>query len=209
MQSTEPTIEIARPRLFTLGAALIVNAYGLLLVAPLFAAILVVSVIPFGLLTWLIPVLVIGASAFFLPFGLGNTHIARLVRSQNAAAKPDGEGFIVQLTFSPRIRSGLQATLEDADDIGYLSFSAMGLQFQGDSVKLSVPYDRIAQVQPHNVGLRGRFVYGRRIKVVVTSLPNVDFIEFAERSSWLLPNSRAMTKRLFQRLSTKATQGVT
>ena len=204
MQTTEPTIEIDKPRLFTLGAAIVVNAYGLLLVAPLFASILVVSVIPFGFMTLLIPVLVVAASAVFLPFGLGNTHITRLVRSQNPAANPSGDGFIVQLTLSPRLRSGLQATLEDADDIGYLSFSATGLVFQGDSVKLSVPLDRIGLVRPHNVGLRGRFVYGRRIKVVVTGLPNVEFIEFAERSSWLLPNSRAITKRLFQRLSTKA-----
>jgi hypothetical protein len=208
MHSTEPTIEITQPRQFTLGAAVIVNAYGLLLVAPLFASILVVSVMPIGPLTLVIPVLVVAASAFFLPFGLGNTHIARLVRSQNPAAVPGGDGFIVQLTFSPRIRSGLQATLEDADDIGYLSFSEMGLLFQGDSVRLSVPFERIALVKPHNVGLRGRFVYGRRIKVVVTGLPNVEFIEFAERSSWLLPNSRAMTRKLFRRLSTKATQGV-
>jgi hypothetical protein len=204
MQSTEPTIEIAQPRLFTLGAAVIVNAYGLLLVAPLFASILIVSVIPIGPLTLVIPILVVAASAFFLPFGLGNTHITRLVRSQNSVANPSGEGFIVQLTLWPRLRSGLQATLEDADDIGYLSFSEMGLLFQGDSVRLSVPFERIALVKPHNVGLRGRFVYGRRIKVVVTGLPNVEFIEFAERSSWLLPNSRATTKRLFQCLSAKA-----
>jgi hypothetical protein len=208
MQSTDATIEITKPRSFTLGAAVVVNAYGLLLVAPIFASILVVSVIPFGLLTLLIPVVVVGASAFFLPFGLGNTHIARLVRSLDPAASANGEGFIVQLTLSPRLRTGLQATLEDADDIGYLSFTGTGLQFQGDSVRLSVPFDRIAQVQPHNVGLRGRFVYGRRIKVVVAGLPNVEFIEFAERSSWLLPNSRATTKRLFRRLSKKALQGV-
>jgi hypothetical protein len=51
--------------------------------------------------------------------------------------------------------------------------------------------------------LRGLFVYGRRIKVVVSGLPQVEALEFAERTSWLLPTSRAITRGLHQRLSTK------
>jgi len=206
MDSNSATIEIAKPRLFAFGAVLVVNAYGILLVAPLFMSILVVSLIKFGLLTLLIPFLVVAATAYFLPFGLGNTHIIRLVRSLNPAAGRDGDGFIVQLTLSPRIRSGLRAILEDADDIGHLSFSETRLVFQGDSVKLSIPFDRITQAKPQNVGLRGRFVYGRRIKVVVSGLPNIESLEFAERSSWLLPNSRAITRRLCERLCTTAPQ---
>jgi hypothetical protein len=76
--------------------------------------------------------------------------------------------------------------------------------FQGDSVKFSVPFECIAQVHPQNVGLRGRFIYGRRINVVVSGLPNIESFEVAERSSLLLPNSRAMTKKLFERLTPKS-----
>ena len=86
------------------------------------------------------------ATAFFLPFGLGNTHVARLVRSLNPGASRDEDGFIVQLTVSPRLRSGLRALLEDADDIGYLTFAANELRFQGDSVKLSAPWEDIQLV---------------------------------------------------------------
>ena len=206
MQTKSATIEIAQPKLFTMGAVVAVNAYGLLLVAPLFISIMAVSVMTLSLLTLLIPLLVVAATAYFLPFGLGNTHITRLVRSLTPAATKDGEGFIVQLTLSPRIRSGLRAILEDADDIGYLSFHGTELLFQGDSVQLSVPLDCIAQVQPQNVGLRGRFVYGRRIKVVVSGSPQLESFEVAERSSLLLPKSRAITKRLFARLSPKTRQ---
>lgn len=201
MHANSATIEIAKPKLFTMGAVVAVNAYGLLLVAPLVLSILAVSLIKIGLLTILIPLLVVVATAYFLPFGLGNTHIARLVRSLAPAPTKDGEVFIVQLTLWPRLRSGLRAILEDADDIGYLSFNGTELLYQGDSVKLAVPLDRITQVYPHNVGLRGRFVYGRRIKVVVSGTPNIESFEVAERSSSLLPNSRAITKRLFARLS--------
>jgi hypothetical protein len=204
MHTNTPTIEIAKPKLFTMGAVVIANAYGILLVVPLFISILVVSLITFGLLTILIPFLVVAATAYFLPFGLGNTHITRLVRSLNPAASKSGDGFIVQLTLSPRLRTGLRALLEDADDVGYLSFTGTGLLFQGDSVKLTVPFDRIQQVRPENIGLRGLFVYGRRIRLVVSGLPQAEAFEFAERSSCLLPTSRTITRKLYQRLSTKA-----
>ena len=206
MQSTEATIEVAQPKLFTTGAVMAVSAYGLLLAAPIFTSILVVSVIKYGILTLLIPLLVVAATAYFLPFGLGNTHITRLVRSLNPAAGKSEDGFIVQLTLSPRIRSGLRAILDDADDIGYLSFTGTELLFQGDSVKLCVPFHHIQQVRPQNIGMRGLFVYGRRIKIVASGLPQIDSFEFAERSSWLLPDSRRITRQLAERLATRVRQ---
>jgi len=204
MHASSATLEITKPKLFTLGAVVVVNAYGLLLVVPLVLSILAISLIKFSVLTILIPFLVVAATAYFLPFGLGNAHVTRLVRSLNPAAAKDEDGFIVQLTLSPRLRTGLLALLEDADDIGYLSFTGTGLLFQGDSVKLTIPFDRIQQVRPQNIGLRGLFVYGRRIRLVVSDLPQAEAFEFAERSSCLLPTSRTITRKLYQRLSTKA-----
>jgi len=201
MQPNAAKIEISEPRLFTAGAVAIVNAYGLLLVAPIFASILVVSVIKFGVLTVLIPALMVAATAYFLPFGLGNTYVTRLVRSLNSAAGNGADGFVVQLALSPRLRGGLRAILEDADDIGYLSFSGTELRYQGDSVKLTVPHGCIKAVAPENIGLRGLFVYGRRIKVVVAGVSEIESLEFAERCSWVLPTSRAVTRKLHGRLS--------
>lgn len=201
MATNSATIEIGQPKVFTLGTVLTVNAYGLLLMAPVLVAMLVVSMVPFGILTILIPVMVLAGAAYLLPFGLGNTHITRLVGSFSPAAGKGKDGFVVQLTLSPRLRSGLRATLEDADDIGWLSFAAGGLVFTGDSVKLSIPYDCLERVQPRNIGLRGGFVYGRRIRVVVAGLPEAASLEFAERTSWLLPASRRITRELYQRLA--------
>jgi hypothetical protein len=200
MPSDSARIEITRPRLFTIGAVAVVNAYGMVLVLPIFSSIIVVSVIKLSFLTVLIPLCALAMTACFLPFGLGNTYITRLVRSLNPAAGPNGGGFIVQLTLSPRLRSGVRALLEDADDIGYLTFSGKGLSFQGDSVQLSVPWEHIQLVRSLNIGWRGLFVYGRRIKLVASGWPEVESIEFAERSSWLLPASRAITRRLHERL---------
>ena len=202
MPSDSAKIEITRPRLFTTGAVAVVNAYGMLMIMPIFSAIIAVSVIKLSILTVLIPLLALAVTAYFLPFGLGNTHITRLVRTLNPTASPNGDGFIVQLTLSPRLRSGVRALLEDADDIGYLTLSASELCFQGDSVRLSIPRENIRLVQPQNIGWRGLYVYGRRIKFVVAGWPEVESFEIAERSSWLLPGSRAITRRLYERLST-------
>ena len=206
MDSKTATIEVTQPKLFTAGAVAAVSAYGALLAVPFFVSVLVVSVSKFGLLTALIPLLVVAATAYFLPFGLGNTHITRLVQSFSPAAAQGGEGFIVQLILSPRLRSGIRALLEDADDIGYLTFSGKELLFQGDSIKLYVPLECIKLVRPQNIGLRGLFIYGRRIKVVVSGLQQVESVEFAERSSWLLPTSRATTRRLYQCFCTRVPQ---
>jgi len=203
MAVTTPHIEIGQPKKFTTGAILMSSAYGLFLAAPIFISVLIISVLKFGILTFLVPFLAILVTAFFLPFGLGNAYVVRLVRSINPAAGTTPDSFIVQLTLWPRIRSGMRAVIDDADDVGLLSFTDSALVFQGDSINLSVPFDEIKEFRPQNVGLRGRFVYGRRISVVVSGLPNVESLEFVERSSWLLPASRATTKRLYERLSAK------
>lgn len=202
MPSDSSKIEITRPRLFTTSAVAVVNAYGMVLVLPIFSSIIVVSVIKLSFLTVLIPLCALAMTACFLPFGLGNTYITRLVRSLNPAAGPNGDGFIVQLTLSPRLRSGVRALLEDADDIGYLTFGGKGFSFQGDSVQLSVPWKNIQLVRPQNIGWRGLYVYGRRIKLMISGWPEVESFEVAERSSSLLPASRAITRDLYERLST-------
>jgi hypothetical protein len=204
MHPNSAKIEITQPRLFNASAVAMVNAYGLALVAPIVVSILAVSLIRFGFLTVLIPLLTLAATAYCLPLGLGNTYICQLVRSGNPAAAQAKDGFIVQLTLSPRIRSGLRAKLEDADDIGYLSFNESGFRFEGDSVKLAVPFDQIRLVQPQNIGLRGLFVYGQRIKVVVAGLGEIESVEFAERCSRLLPASRSISRALEEHLSGKA-----
>ncbi len=196
-----PKIEIAQPRLFTLGAILIVSAYGLLLAVPIFASMLAVSLLRIGIMTVLVPCAAIAATAFFLPVGLGNPYVGRRLRSLPPAADGRGAVVVVQLTLWPRIRSGLRAMLEDADDFGHLSFDDSGLRFRGDSVKLCIPFECVQEVRAQNVGLRGRFLYGRRIRVVVSGLPGITLVEFAERSSWLLPASKRITRELCERFS--------
>ena len=196
MMPTAPQFQIAPPRLLTVGTVLVISAYGLLLVIPVLGAILVVSLLRLSLLTFLLPVLAAVITTFFLPLGFGNPYVVKLARSlpNNPAITP--ESFVAQITFSPRLRSGARALLEDADDIGWLSFSQSGLSFHGDSVQLSVPFDQIREVRTESIGWRGLFLYGPQTVVSVSGLPNASTLKLAERSSWLLPASRTNAKRL-------------
>jgi hypothetical protein len=200
MQSSAQ-LEINPPRRFTLGAVLIVTAFGVFRALPIIAAILLISVLRFGPWTIIIPLAALAASAIFVPFGLGNPYIAKLVHDNTPDAAADPDNFIVQLTLSPRIRSGVRAVFEDADDIGVLAFAGGNLLFQGDSVNLKVPLAQISVVRRQNSGPRGFYVYGRRLHLAVAGLPNVESIEIAERSSWLLTTSRKTTKKLLEKFA--------
>lgn len=197
--STTAQLEIVEPRLMRTGAVLIFCAYGILLFVPLFASLLAISVLPFGVLTYFIPLLAVLATIYLLPFGFGNAYVAKLVAPLTGSAPKPGEGFIVQLTLTPRLRSGLRAMVEDADDIGYLSFGGEDLVFQGDSVKLTIPFAQIQRVRRRR-GWRDLFIYPR-VALTVTGLPNVTGLEFGDRSAWLLPTARKTSRKMHDRIN--------
>src|SRR3954469_8906082 len=109
MSSVAPKLEIGKPRLFTARALLIVHAFNILLVIPVFISMLAVSLMRLSILTLLVPILTLVGTAYFLPFGLGNAYISRRVRSMKASPAADQESYIVQLKATPRVCSGLRA----------------------------------------------------------------------------------------------------
>jgi len=202
MTSSTPQIQLTSPRRLTFAAVLIISAYGLLLVVPVLATIMIVSLLHLGVITILLPVLAVALTTFFLPLGFGNPYVVRLVRSmpQNEATNPS---FIAQITFDPRVRSGLRALMEDADDIGWVTVTDSGVLFEGDSIAMSVPFTRIEAISTESIGWRGLFLYGPQTVIKVTGLPNAKAFKLAERSSWLLPAARRNAKRLHQCLAGK------
>jgi hypothetical protein len=195
IQSQVPQLEVAAPKRFDLGAVLRLNAYGAVLAVPVLLSVLVMSAFPFGLVPALLPIAAIILGSFFLPFGFGNRLVTRLVQGQ-AGVTAATDQFIVQATFSPRIRSGLRSVLEDADDVGLLSFSDSGFVFKGDSVTLRVPFGCIRSIQNQSLGLRGLYLYGNRVAAELDGLPGVKSVAFAERSSLIIPTSRRLAKQL-------------
>jgi hypothetical protein len=147
----------------------------------------------------------VAAATCFLPFGFGNPHMVRLARSLAVSAARGPNGFVVQVTLAPRLRKGVRAVIEDADDIGWLWLSDSALVFQGDSLSFSVPFDQIRTVKPQTIGARGLFIYPS-LKLVVSNLPNIESLTLAERSAWLLPTARATTTRIRRQLADKLTR---
>lgn len=199
-------IHISPPQRLTTGALLILHAHGLLLALPVLLAALIVSLQNIDISSFVFPVLAMGMTLWFLPLGLGNPYVSWLVRAHKAAVPTEPAAFIVQIKLRPRLQSGLRAWLEDADDIGVLSFTESKLLFEGDAIRLSVPFEEIQQVCRQSSGWRGLFVYGAPVALEISGLAQVRHLEIAERTSWLLPTSRKIAAALYaQFLQAKAT----
>lgn len=203
--SNEVKIQITRPRFFKRRAILILNAYSIFMLIPLIEIILVGPLI----LRHFQPViafsvclaglgLALAIPLFLWPFCMGNPYVQVLV---HRLGHLDENGFIVQLTTQPRLRSGFWRVMEDADDIGYLKFGAGTLEFIGDSTVLSIPFAKIRNIRKENIGYRGAWICGSRIVIEVAEPAGNQFFEFFERSSLSVPESRRNSKELFECLS--------
>ncbi|HVV00688.1 MAG TPA: hypothetical protein VHH88_04955 [Verrucomicrobiae bacterium] len=195
-------LRIGPPKKFGFSAIAVLHLYNLALFLPVIISLMVVSLFRLGIPTLLVPLLTIAATAYILPFGIGNAYIRRLTRrvAGNGGCAPDG--FIVQISLRPRLRTGLRALVEDADDVGMLVFGSEAIEFTGDSVQLRLPYSEMAETRAHNIGLRGRFLYGQPIEIKPRTLGAFEAVEFTERSSLVLPESKRISTQMAERLST-------
>ncbi len=196
-------IDVVAPTWFSARTKVAIHACGLAVVLPVLAAALVMSLGRFAPWKALLPLGAVAVTAFIMPVGQGNPWVGRMVRGLNPKAGRDPGEFIVQLTLTPRLQTGLWAEIEDADDIGWLRLTETELVFEGDSVKIGLPYGQIERVESRNMGWRGLYVYGRRVVVEFSGSRKFRAAEFAERASWVLPQSRRMSRLLWERLSAK------
>jgi hypothetical protein len=198
-QAPPPTgVQVSASTRFTGRAFLICNAYGLVLLFPTLLSMIAVSLLGLGILTLAIPLLMLAGATYFLPFGFGNPHIRRLAEQFRPRDHP--EAFLVQLSLVPRLRSGLRALVEDADDIGWLYWADNRLVFDGDSVKLALPAAQLGAFRRETGGFRGLFLYPR-VAIEVTGFPDCVRLQVAERSSMSLPVSRRINRDLYDLLS--------
>jgi hypothetical protein len=201
----KPTLEISQPRRFGVVSILGKYAFSLLPAIPVLVAILLISLKNLGLWSLVIPLLALAGMIYILPF-FGNAYVSWIVRGTKQGGSESRDQLIVQITLCPRIRAGIRALIEDADDIGYLSLNESGLLFSGDAVKLMIPFERIRAVEGENVGLRGLYVSAGRIRLAVSGLEGFEAVEIAERGSRVLPTSRKVTRELFYRLKSRLDQ---
>ena len=187
VEPAEPSFEARDPQLLTFGAVLVLNAFGFLAFVPVLLSFAVVSVIPFGLATLTLPLAMLCAVTFFLPVAFGNPYIQYLAGKIRRTGPT--RDFLVQVTCRPRRCSGPRGILEDADDIGWLEVAGAQLVFQGDALSLKIPRQHIRGIRLESIGWRGFFLT-RRTLVQVEGFPGLEALEFTERASWMLMQSR-------------------
>jgi hypothetical protein len=163
----------------------------------------IVSVLQFGILTFLLPLATILAATYFLPLGFGNPYLIWLLRKLPNRSAEKNDSFVVQLTRIPRQRTGLWSFLEDADDIGWLSFDESAVVFTGDAIQLEVPYELVEAPRQQTAGWRALFAYGSQTVFSIKGVPQAGTFLFAERGSFVLPTSRKIANRMYQKLLEK------
>lgn len=186
------------------GTLALISACGLVLLLPILAVMLYVTTLSFGPASFVIPLVAVGLATWFLPFGFGNAYVAWRFRTLRPPSADPARTFLAQLTLAPRLCDGVRALAEDADDLGWLTVTNDTVEWHGDAVQLVIPFRCIRKVELRTVGWRGVFVYGPRTAIEVPDLPQITALEFAERSSWILPGSRRAAKALYDALASVA-----
>lgn len=184
-------------RQFGPAAIALVYAYGLFLAVPVLAGVAAMTLAPASLPGLLMPLAGLALSALILPLGQGNLHVRRIVkRLASPAVTSECRHFIVQITFAPRLRTGLRGLLETADDVGILRVEKTGFSFQGDSVECQCPAGSFELATADSIGWRGLHVYSRPSRLVLHTLGGEKTCEIAERESLWLPSSYRIMREM-------------
>jgi hypothetical protein len=113
------------------------------------------------------------------------------------------KGHVCQFSTHPRRYTGVRGFLECADDIGVLSLEVNGLRFHGDHTEVFLPYTEALHVYTKNVGYRGLWLVGDRIRIIPNDTASFSEIEFHERQSYTIPASRRYTREIVAQLREK------
>ncbi len=169
------TLTRGTPRRFTLGWKILGNVGGIALglgpVIPIlvFCVLLGIGVHPvLGILA--VPVLLIGyllVYLFVFSPTLAYVMARRMVEANHPEAIQQPDGFMVQVSLTPRLCRDFGQVLDDADDIGLLFIRKDHLAFSGDWVTLQVPFSRIRQMILDLPSPFRLFLGGRRIELLL------------------------------------------
>ena len=188
---------------FVAGVLLVIGAYGTVAVPSLgpYARPLPVVLMPF------IVALALSLMLFYfapLLFAV-NYYVKFLVRRY--ARTPPANGYVCQLSVTPRLSEGARAFLEDADDVGVLNLTSDGVCFTGDHVTLRVPYSSIASLTQRGIGWRLLWILGgKRVLLHLASGAQYTHFEFLERQSNTVNSSRKLSNEIYSVLQERMQQ---
>lgn len=204
----EPSLVLRDPVHFRMHDVINVNVFAAGVALVLLGAMILVGVIVFVIsfgpgLVQIGLSLCLGlysAMVFLLTPFANNYYVSRHVRRSILRPKGDGETYLVQITLSPRVYGGLRGFLEDADDVGYLRFTEEGLEFFGDSITIQLPFEDMEGIEDVNVGIRGLWIVGRRVRVSTPALPPYVGMEFLDRDGLGVRRTRQISESIIHAL---------
>jgi hypothetical protein len=206
----KPHILIQKPDHFRICDILLINAIGLvpgLLLGLTGSAGIILFIIsvyirePLSLLLAVTGLLSAGTIVFFMPAASGNPYVRHIVKKSVGTDYDSTSSIIWQASFSPRIYDGFRGFMEDADDIGYIRVSERAFEFKGSHISFSLPFDCVKEVRLSNIGWRGFWLYGQRIRILTRSFDKFEGVEFIERASDTIISSRRITKTIIDRIN--------
>ncbi len=143
-----------------------------------------------------------GLVVFFLPVVLlANPYIKYIARKCSKNGSDSVFSVVCQIRLFPRVYTGFRGFMDDADDIGQLQISQGSLAFRGDHIQCFLPFGCIEKIDCKNVGWRGGWLYGHRIKIQTSVFGKYEGLELAERHSITLISSHRITNRIISLIS--------
>jgi len=137
---------------------------------------------------------------FYAPHALiMNFYILGIVKKIGLSFNSSNE-YVFQLSFKPRIQRGLRGTLEDADDIGIFIIDKDKVSFIGDYIKIDISFLEIESIEKHNVGWRGFWIVGKRVKIIFKDTSEYSQIDLLERQSATLIEANIISNDVFLKL---------
>ncbi len=211
------SIEIGKPKLFTSGrkdnAFLVIS---LLVVIPILIVYLpfLIAVENDYVMSWflssvgldgfwgavgIVTLLVVSLCALYYPLLQGSLFYRRTIERGNPCFHHSGR-FLTQVTFTPRIQKGLEAIVDDADDIGCLLIETDRLHFYGDFTTLQIPFGAIGSLSFKTAKARHFWLGARRIALSLKGDKDPRGVEFVCTEGFTLPGLRKANARLITTL---------
>lgn len=134
-------------------------------------------------------VLFIGAIPFWLlihPIAQLNPLVTYMALKHFEGTYEKRNSYVVQVSFHPRWQKGLQSVLDDADDIGVMTYQPDGIAFEGGALRFFIPYPAISRLESRFNVFPSLFLSGRRVHIYLGEGQGSGRLQVENRRSWLI-----------------------
>lgn len=134
---------------------------------------------------------------YFCPFLIYGNYYIRAIASHHLPV--DCEiNYICQMATHPRTYVGLRGFFEDADDVGILCIHPDRIEFRGDHINFTILPHSIMSVKLRNIGGRGLWFAGRRVRIMLDDHKEIREIDVVERQSYTVIQARKTALKIFK-----------